>query len=70
MSRTLMQSFSFIPLMPSEKEIFEYFFLKFRLLVAMATKISDSDKIQMVGRGLLQEHFCKSFVKISAVTQK
>ena len=27
-------------------------------------------KIHMVGRGLLQEHFCKSFVKIFAVTQK
>ena len=23
----------------------------------------------MVGRGLLQEHFCKTFVKISAVTE-
>ena len=33
-------------------------------------KISDFDKIHMVGRGLLQEHFCKTFVKISAVTQK
>ena len=33
-------------------------------------KISDFDKIHMVGRGLLQKHFCKTFVKISAVTQK
>ena len=33
-------------------------------------KISDLDKIHMVGRGLLQEHFCKTFVKISVVTQK
>ena len=33
-------------------------------------KISDFDKIHMVGRGLLQEHFYKTFVKISAVTQK
>ena len=33
-------------------------------------KISDLDKIHMVGRGLLQKHFSKTFVKISAVTQK
>ena len=32
-------------------------------------KISDLDKIHMVGRGLLQKHFSKTFVKISAVTQ-
>ena len=32
-------------------------------------KISDFDKICKVGRGLLQEHFCKTFAKISAVTQ-
>ena len=31
-------------------------------------KISDLDEIHKVGRGLLQEHFCKTFVKISAVT--
>ena len=30
-------------------------------------KISNLDKICMVGRVLLQEHFCKTFVKISAV---
>ena len=33
-------------------------------------KISDFDKIHMVGRGLCQEHFCNMFAKISAVTQK
>ena len=33
-------------------------------------KISDLDKIHMVGRGLLQKHFSKTFVKISAITQK
>ena len=27
-------------------------------------KISDFDKIHMVGRGLHQEYFCKTFVKI------
>ena len=26
-------------------------------------KISDLDKIHMVGRGLLQKHFCKTFSK-------
>ena len=33
----VMQSFSFIPLMASEKKIFEYFFQTFSLSVAMAT---------------------------------
>ena len=67
-----MQSFSFKSLMSSEKKIFEYFFfesLAFRL-PWQPIKISDSDKIHMLGRGLLQENFCKTFVKISAVTQK
>ena len=32
-----MQSFSFLPLMTSEKKIFEYFFRKFNISVAMAT---------------------------------
>ena len=72
MSWTFMQNFSFIPLMASEKKIFEYFIfenLAFRL-PWQSIKISDFDKIHMVGRGLLQEHFCKTFVKISTVTQK
>ena len=71
MSWTFMQSFSLIPLMASE-EIFLFFFvenLAFRLPL-QPIKISDLDKIHMVGRGLLQEHFCKTFFKISAVTQK
>ena len=33
-------------------------------------KISDLDKIHIVGGGLLQKHFSKTFVKISAVTKK
>ena len=33
-------------------------------------KISDLDKIHMVGRGLFQKHFSKTFDKISAVTRK
>ena len=32
--------------------------------------ISDLDKIHMLGRGLIQKHYCKSFLEISAVTQK
>ena len=62
-----MQSFSFIPLMTSEKKIFKYFFWKFNISVAMTIKINDLDKTHMDCRGLLQEHFCKTFVKISAV---
>ena len=67
-----MQSFSFIPLMASEKKYFLNIFfenLAFRL-PRQPIEISDFDKIHMVGRGLLQEHFCKTFVKISAVIQK
>ena len=40
-----MQSFSFIPLMASEKKIFEYLFRKFSISVAMATK-----QIQRLGQ--------------------
>ena len=55
------------------EEDFWIFFSKFSLLVGMVTNQNQLfffDKIHMVGRGLLQEHFCKTFVKISAVTQK
>ena len=57
---TFMQSYSFIPLMASEKKIFEYFFenLAFRL-PWQPVKISDLDKIRMVGRGLHQKPFWK-----------
>ena len=41
------------PLMTSEEMIFLYF-----------DKFSGSDKIDRFGRGLLKEHFCKTFVKI------
>ena len=51
-----------------------FFFLfsrKFGLSVLWPPiKISDLDKIRKVRRGLLQKHFSKTFVKISAVTQK
>ena len=54
------------------EKTFEYFFfenLPF-WLPWQPIKISDLDKIHMVGRGLPQEHFCKHFFKISAETQK
>ena len=72
MSWTFMQSFSFIPLMASEKNIFEYFFLT-NLAFQLSwqpIKFSDLDKIRMFGRGLLQKRFCKTFFNISAVTRK
>ena len=65
---TFLQFFSLIPLMASEEKMFEYFFanLAFRL-PWQPIKFRDLDKIHMVGRGLLKEHFCKTFVKISAM---
>ena len=60
--------FHFIPLTASEKKIFEYYFayLAFRL-PCQPIKFRDLAKIHMVGRGPLKEHFCKPFVKISAM---
>ena len=58
--------------MASETKIFEIFYfanLAFRL-PWQPIKISDLNKIHMVGRGLLQKLFCKPFIKIFAVTQK
>ena len=67
---TFQQSFNFIPLMASEEMIFEYLFanLAFRL-PWQPIKFSDLNKVHMFGRGLLKEHFCKTFVKISTVTE-
>ena len=67
---TFLQSDSFILLMAFEK-IFEHFFeiLAFQL-PWQPIKRSDLDKSHMVSKGLLQEHFCKTFVKISAVSHK
>ena len=45
--------------MASEEIIFEYF--------SQIYPFSGLDKIYMFGRGLLKEHFCKTFVKIPAV---
>ena len=55
----------------SEKKIFEYFFKTLAFLLPwQPIKISDLDKIHMVGKGLLQKNFCKTFFKTSAITQK
>ena len=65
--------YSYEGYMASEK-IFECFFFSLENLAFRLPwppiEISDLDKIHMVGRGLLQKHFSKTFVKISAVTQK
>ena len=54
--------------------VFECFFFSLENLAFRLPwppiKISDLGKIHMVGRGLLQKHFSKTFVKMSAVTQK
>ena len=70
---TFLKSVSFIPLMTTEEKTFECFFFfvffyKFSVSVALAT-----NQIQMFGQnwylggGLLKEHLCNYFVKISAV---
>ena len=68
MLQTFLQSFSSIPIMASEEMISDFFFENkaFRL-PWQPIKFSGLDKIHMFGRGLLKEHFCKIFVKISAV---
>ena len=44
--------------------IFEYFF---KNLAWQSIKFSGLDKIPMVGRGLLKEQFCETFVKVSTM---
>ena len=64
MLSTVLQSFSFNPFMTSEEIMFDYFFanLAFRL-PWQPVKFRGLDKIHMFGRGLLKEHFFKTFVK-------
>ena len=64
--QAFMQSFSFIPLMASEEMIFEHFSANLAFWLP-PIKFSGLIKIHIFGRGLLKEHFCKIFVKISAV---
>ena len=56
--------FQLHPLMASEKKIFNIYFenLAFWLPWPLV-KISNLDKIHMVGRGVLQERFCKPLSK-------
>ena len=59
---TNMQSFSFIPLMASEK-IFEYFFENLPFMLPwQPMKFSNLDKIHVNRRGLLKKHFCKKSI--------
>ena len=64
MSRTCMQSFSFIPLMISEEKIFSYFFEKFTLYVAMAT-----NKIQRIGQNSY-ESIVEAYLRNVSVKKK
>ena len=48
----------------NSKKIFVSIFLNLAFqLLWQPIKISGLDKMYMVGRGLLKEHFCKTFVK-------
>ena len=54
--------------MASEEKIFKYFLANLAFwLPWQPIKYSGLDKIHMAGGGLLKEHLCKTFVKISAV---
>ena len=65
------ESFSFIPLTASEEKIFEYFFENLPFMLPwQQIKFSDLDKIHINRRGLFKKHFCKPFVKISAMRQQ
>ena len=69
-SWTCMQSFSFIPLIISEK-IFEYFFKNLSFMLPwQPIKLSNLDKIHMNRRGLLKKHFCKKNLNIYSETAK
>ena len=52
--------FQLHPPTASEEMIFKYFFTNL-------AKFSSLDKIHMLHRGQLKEHFCRTFVKISTV---
>ena len=58
--------FSFIPLIASEEKIFDFFFFANLALGCHGNQSNSAglDKIHMVGRGPLKEHFYKRFVKI------
>ena len=47
--------------------LFVFFFVVANLTFRLPWQPVSLDKIHMLGRGLPKEHFCKTFVKISAV---
>ena len=47
---------------------FLIFVLQIKYLAIATNQIKRFGQNSMFGRGLLKEHFCKTFVKISAVT--
>ena len=60
--------FQLYPLKASEELIFEYMFANLAFwLPWQLIKFRSFDKNDMVGRGLLKKHFCKTFVKTSAM---
>ena len=65
-----MQSFIFIPLWLLKRRFFNFFFekLAFRL-PCQPIKISDLDKMHMLGRGLLKKPFCKKNQNICSNTE-
>ena len=51
----------------ASEEMILYIFENLAFLLSwQPIKFSGLDKIHIFGRGLLKEHFCKTFVKISA----
>ena len=66
---TILQSFSFIPLLAFEELIF-YFFCKFNLSAAIATNQIERFGLKWYAwleGGPFNKHFCKTLVKISAM---
>ena len=60
--------FQLHPLMASEEMMFEYFFANLAFLLPwQPIRFSSLDKIHMLHRGLLKEHFYKTFVSISVM---
>ena len=54
--------------MAFEEILFYIFFAKLSILLPwQPIKFSGLDKIHMLGKGLLKEHPCKTFVKIYAM---
>ena len=71
MSLACMPSFSFVPLMVSEKKIFKHFYENWPFLPRrQPIKFTDLDKTCMKHRGLLNKHFCKKNPNIPNETER